>query len=167
MKVTVAHSFSSFIYHIFPLFHQLVFLICSSTSVLFTVHKASEPVSVPSPSTCHSASLRLLITQQVVACILKARHHPGALALRFFFVFFFPPQRLGGCVCLCHRGKKSTEGSCTCAAWWLSLDSTLHITAAPRMSDLTEATSVPHMPAQTCTGPDRQQRRQQLTAWNL
>lgn len=79
-----------------------------------------------------------------------------------------PPQRICGSVCLCHRGKKkSTEGSCTCAAWWLSLDSALHIMASPRMSDLTEVTSVPHMPAQTRSGADRQDRRLQLTVGNI
>ncbi|TNM98940.1 hypothetical protein fugu_013504 [Takifugu bimaculatus] len=75
--------------------------------------------------------------------------------------------RLWVCLFVPQREKKSTEGSCTCAAWWLSLDSALHIMASPRMSDLTEVTSVPHMPAQTRTGPDRQDRRLQLTVWNI
>lgn len=60
------------------------------------------------------------------------------------------PWWKGGCVCLCHRGeKKSTEGSCTCVAWWLSLDSALHITASAWMSDLTEVTSMLHHPHKT------------------
>lgn len=59
-------------------------------------------------------------------------------------------------VCVCHRGKKSTGGSCTCAALWLSLDSALHITAWAWMLDLTEVTSMPHHPHKTHTHTHRQ-----------
>lgn len=106
MKVTVAHSFSSFIFYIFPLLHQLLTPknIFSSTHALFSAHKRSELMQVPSLQTCPSWSLsashHLLITAQVVAFILKALYHPGALAVRFFpptaarlWVCLFVPQR--------------------------------------------------------------------------
>ena len=54
--------------------------------------------------------------------------------------------------------KKSTEGSCTCAALWLSLDSALHITAWAWTSDLTEVTSMPPTLLQPSRVPEQQNR---------
>lgn len=45
-----------------------------------------------------------------------------------------PSQCVSARVCVCVRApqrKKSTEGSCTCAAWRSSLDSALRITSQP------------------------------------
>lgn len=76
--------------------------------------------------------------------------HPGGLSHHHVSVY-----RRHGCVCLSvpanvyvPQRKKSTEGSCTCAASWLSLDSALHITAWAWTLDLTEVTSMPHHPRQ-------------------
>lgn len=94
----------------------------------------------------HIASRQLTVTKQAVA---------------FVFLFFLGGRRgaFPSPVCLCTgsmgsfvrvpQRKKSTEGSCTCAAGWLSLDSALHITALAWMLDLTEVTSMPHHPHKT------------------